>query len=156
MGGTHLPGEGGQILYYGGKGGAANSGFDGARGGVVTFNSGIGGDGSATKLSGQSGNIVFRIADPGTDGGFGVGTKGTIIFQGASQFDDVASLMNTATPPVSSTDAAILYSADISAGNATLGIFTETAVATDAALVSANSLTVYINGSLYKLMLAAP
>lgn len=69
--------------------------------------------------------------------------------------DRVLVLSNNATAPADSANVAQLYSADISAGNATLGLFVETAVAADAALVSTNSLTVFINGSKYKIPLVA-
>lgn len=58
-------------------------------------------------------------------------------------------------PSTSPADMVQLYSVDISAGNASLGLRTETAVATDAALVSTNSLTVRINGANYKIPLVS-
>ena len=64
-------------------------------------------------------------------------------------------LTNAATAPSASADLVHLYSADIAASRATLAIWQEEAVAADIALVSASSLTVYINGTRYKLMLAA-
>jgi hypothetical protein len=64
-------------------------------------------------------------------------------------------LTNAATAPSASANLVHLYSADIAADRATLAIWQEEAVAADIALVSASSLTVYINGTRYKLMLAA-
>lgn len=69
--------------------------------------------------------------------------------------DRVLVLSNNATAPADSANVAQLYSTDISAGNATLGLFVETAVAADVALVSTNSLTVFINGSKYKIPLVS-
>jgi len=66
----------------------------------------------------------------------------------------VLALSNSATAPTASTDLAQLYSVDLSAGNATLGIYTERAVAADAAVVSTHSLTVKINGTNYRILLA--
>jgi len=66
----------------------------------------------------------------------------------------VLALSNGATAPTTSVDLVQLYGVDLSAGNATLGIFTETAVAIDAAIVSTHSLTVKINGTNYRLLLA--
>ena len=67
----------------------------------------------------------------------------------------VLALSNSATAPTNSANLAQLYSVDISAGNATLGLFTETAVATDVGLASTHSLTVFINGSKYKIELVS-
>lgn len=84
--------------------------------------------------------------------------KGNVVVGGATAAGATAAgvlaLSNLATAPTSSADLVQLYGVDLSAGNATLGIFTETAVAVDVALVSTNSLTVKINGTNYKLMLA--
>lgn len=65
----------------------------------------------------------------------------------------VVALSNGATAPSTSVDLVQLYAVDLSAGNATLGLYTETAVAADAALVSTHSLTVKVNNTNYKLML---
>lgn len=63
-------------------------------------------------------------------------------------------LFNGSTAPTTSVDAVSLYAVDLSAGNATLGLFTETAVAVDIAVASTNSLTIKINNTNYKLLLA--
>jgi len=66
----------------------------------------------------------------------------------------VLALSNGATAPTTSVDLVQLYGVDLSAGNATLGLYTERAVATDAAVVSTHTLTVKINGTNYRVMLA--
>lgn len=64
--------------------------------------------------------------------------------------------VGTGTEPSSSpADMIQLYSVDLSAGNATLGLRTETAVAADVGIVSTDSLTVRINGASYKIPLVA-
>lgn len=73
---------------------------------------------------------------------------------GSSAANGVLALGNGATAPSNSVDLAQLYSVDLSAGNATLGIATERAVAADIAVASTNSLSIVINGSTYKLLLA--
>lgn len=65
----------------------------------------------------------------------------------------VLGIANGTAPTTSPIDMIQLYSVDISAGNATLGLRTETAVAGDAALVSTDSLTIFINGAKYKIPL---
>lgn len=93
---------------------------------------------------------LYGIGNSRVDGNFllGLAAAGTSAV-------NVLGLSNSATAPSNSADMAQLYSADISAGNATLAIFTETAVAVDAALISTHSHTVFINGTKYKLMLVA-
>lgn len=66
----------------------------------------------------------------------------------------VLALSNSATAPTTSVDLVQLYGVDLSAGNATLGLHTERAVAVDAAVVSTHTLTVKINGTNYRIMLA--
>lgn len=68
----------------------------------------------------------------------------------------VLALHNSATAPSDSADLVHLYAVDLSAGNATLGLFTETAVAVDVLVASTHTLTVKINGTNYKLLLATP
>ena len=63
-------------------------------------------------------------------------------------------LSNAATAPTSSVDRVQLYAYDISAGNATLGIFTETAVVTET-VVSDTTLAIKVNGTAYKICLKA-
>lgn len=73
---------------------------------------------------------------------------------GATAANGVLALGNGATAPTTSTDLAQLYAVDLSAGNATLGVFTERAVAADAAVVSTHTITVKWNGTNYRVLLA--
>lgn len=66
----------------------------------------------------------------------------------------VLALGNMTVPSTSPADMVQLFSVDISAGNASLGLRTETAVAIDAALVSTHSLSITINGTVYRMLLA--
>lgn len=66
----------------------------------------------------------------------------------------VLALHNSATAPSDSADLVQLYAVDLSAGNATLGLSLERAVAIDAAVISTHTLTVKINGTNYRLLLA--
>ena len=84
------------------------------------------------------------------DGNLMLGTS----VAGASAANGVLALGNGATAPSTSVDLVQLYAVDLSAGNATLGIYTETAVAADVAVASTNSLTVKINGTNYKILLS--
>jgi hypothetical protein len=63
-------------------------------------------------------------------------------------------LPNTATAPTASADKAHLYCGDLSAGNATLGIWTETAVAADAARASTHSIKMLVNGTAYRFLIS--
>lgn len=74
---------------------------------------------------------------------------------GATAANGVLAMSNGATAPTNSVDLVHLYAADLSAGNASLAIYTETAVATDVSLVSTNSITVFVNGVKYKIPLVA-
>lgn len=65
----------------------------------------------------------------------------------------VLGIGNGTEPSSSPADMIQLYSIDLSAGNATLGLRTETAVATEAALASTHTLAVRINGATYRVML---
>lgn len=67
----------------------------------------------------------------------------------------VLGIGNGTEPSTSPADMVQLYSVDLSAGNATLGLRTETAVAADVGLASTHSLTVRINGTSYKIPLVA-
>lgn len=71
---------------------------------------------------------------------------------GDTAANGVLALSNGATAPTTSVDMAQLYSVDLSAGNATLGIRTETAVVTET-IVSDRTLSVVINGTTYKICL---
>ncbi len=74
-------------------------------------------------------------------------------FQAGTTANGVLALSNGATAPTTSVDLAQLSSIDIAAGRATLALTTEETVAADIALASTNSLTVFINGSKYKILL---
>ncbi len=119
-----------------------------ASGGVVNWNNGD------TTITDSTNRLVFAGASGATNG---YTFDNNIIIGGTAAGTSAIStlcLSNSATAPSNSADAIHIYAVDLSANNATLGIFTETAVAMDAALVSTNSLTIKINGSNYKLMLA--
>lgn len=77
-----------------------------------------------------------------------INSVGVATFSGEINLSQNASL-------VSAADLVKLGGYDLSAGNRTLALATETAVATDAALVSSHSLTIRINGTNYKIPLVA-
>ena len=60
---------------------------------------------------------------------------------------------NISEPTANPADRAGIYCVDLSAGNATLGILTETAVAVEAALASTHTLAVRVNGVTYRILL---
>lgn len=64
----------------------------------------------------------------------------------------VLGIKNSVEPSTSPADMVQLYSVDLSAGNATLGLRTETAVVTEA-VVSDRTLSIKVNGVVYKLLL---
>lgn len=68
----------------------------------------------------------------------------------------VLGIGNGTAPSTSPADMVQIFSVDISAGNASLGLNTETAVAADAALASTHTLKATINGTIYKILLATP
>lgn len=87
-----------------------------------------------------------------------IDTSGNILLgnQSAGTSGQKVLVIANGTPPTTSpADEIQLYSVDISAGNASLGLRTEKAVVTDAALSSTHSLTVKINGSNYKIPLVS-
>lgn len=133
---------------------------------------------TAFKVGSQSGDITYTLPTAlvgtgallrDTDGsgalGWSAATSATISAAGvlclgvATGGTDAANgvlcLSNAATAPSASVDRVHLYAYDISAGNASLGIFTETAVASDVAVASTHSLTVKVNGTAYKIPLTA-
>lgn len=81
-------------------------------------------------------NILLVTTAPGTSG---VGVLG---------------IGNGTVPSTSPADMIQIFSVDLSAGNATLGLRTETAVAVDAAVISTHTLTIKINGTNYRVLLA--
>jgi hypothetical protein len=81
--------------------------------------------------------------------GIGTSTFGT-------NATNTLALFNGTVPSTSPADTVQLFSTDISAGNASLGIRTETAVAVDVETESTHTLSVTINGTVYKILLATP
>jgi hypothetical protein len=81
----------------------------------------------------------------GGNAGLGVTTWGTSAAK-------VLGIGNGTEPSTSPADMVQLYSVDLSAGNATLGLRTETAVVTES-VTSDRTLSIRINGTTYKLML---
>jgi hypothetical protein len=61
-------------------------------------------------------------------------------------------LTNSATDPTTSADLAHLYAKDISAGNAALAIYAETAAIVAAGIASTHKIPIYYNGTVYYLM----
>lgn len=83
-------------------------------------------------------------------GNVGIGTSATFGTSAAS----VLGILNGTEPSTSPADMVQLYSVDLSAGNATLGLRTETAVAVDALLASTHTLSIRVNGTTYKVLLS--
>ena len=118
-------------------------------GGVTTL-----ADGETILQISNDTSIKFNMLGNGNVGMSGNLTLGSFT-SGATAANGVLGLSNAATAPTASVDLVQLYGVDLSAGNATLGLRTETAVAVDVSLVSTNSITVQINGSNYKIPLTA-
>jgi hypothetical protein len=100
----------------------------------------------------SSGTGKYNLYITGTannyiNGNIGVGTTTF----GTSATNTIA-LLNGTAPSTSPADTVQLFSVDLSAGNATLGLRTETAVVTEA-VVSDRPLSVQINGTTYKICL---
>jgi trimeric autotransporter adhesin len=94
----------------------------------------------------DNGTAVFTVADGGNVG-IGTATFGTSAV-------GVLGLANGTEPSTSPADMVQIYSVDLSAGNATLGLRTETAVVTES-VTSDRTLSVRINGTTYKICLKA-
>jgi hypothetical protein len=107
-------------------------------------------------LIGRNGMVITAGSGVGTLG-FKVTTTGNVVV-GATTAGATAqkclALSNAATAPTTSADLVHLYAVDLSAGNATIGIFTETTVAADAARSSTHSLKCVINGTTYRVLLS--
>lgn len=88
---------------------------------------------------------IFFIDGGSSNVGIGVTAWGT-------SAATVLGIANGTEPSTSPADMVQLYSVDLSAGNATLGLRTETAVVTEV-VVSDRTLSVRINGTTYKIML---
>lgn len=92
-----------------------------------------------------------------TSGVTGITTAYSLWVQGAgsiNRLEGVLQLTNATAPGSSPADMVQLYSTDISAGNASLGIRTETAVVTES-VSSDRTLAIKVNGTVYKVLLAA-
>lgn len=115
----------------------------GAGGPVTVSTSKAGGAGSA--LNG----LVERLrVDPSGNFNFNTTVAGTTA-------ERVLALGNASVvAPTASADLVQFYAVDLSAGNCTLGLFTERAVAVDVGVASSHSLSVVINGTTYRLLLA--
>jgi len=101
--------------------------------------------------------VVFTAGSGLGNLGFKVTTSGNVVVGAAVAGTTAAkclALSNAATAPTTSADLVHLYAVDLSAGNATLGIFTETAVAVDASRASTHSLKCVINGTTYRVLLS--
>lgn len=102
-----------------------------------------------------TGNIGLDINDQ--TGVTGVSDSENMRSRGANAlnvFEGVIRMLNGPAPGSSPADMVQLYSTDISAGNASLGIRTETAVVTES-VSSDRTLAVKINGTNYRILLAA-
>jgi hypothetical protein len=106
----------------------------------ISFNKG--GD-----LQASGTNEVFRFNLPNGNLGIGVTAWGTSAAK-------VIGIGNGTAPSTSPADMIQIFSVDASAGNATLGLRTEAAVATES-VTSDRTLQVVINGTVYKLCLKA-
>lgn len=107
-------------------------------------------------LIGQSGKALSMGAN-GSDGMLYISTAGNIgvgVTSFGTSADKVIGIGNGTEPSSSPADMVQLYSVDLSPGNATLGIRTETAVAVDVIAASTHSLSVRINGTTYKILLS--
>ncbi len=148
---TQLGGSGGSINLVAGDAGT-DGGFGTGNGGSYSIDAGSGTLNGAVSVGTSNADVVFigragKTTLVGGNLGLGViapGTDGT----------NILALTNAATAPSTSTDMVQLYGQDISAGNATLGLTAETAVAVSVATASTHSLTIFINGAKYKLLLA--
>lgn len=94
----------------------------------------------------DNGTTVFGVFDGG-NAGLGVTAFGTSAAK-------VLGIGNGTEPSSSPADMVQLYSVDLSAGNATLGLRTETAVVSES-VTSDRTLSVRINGTTYKICLKA-
>jgi hypothetical protein len=105
----------------------------------------------------ESGYFQFQVMRSGTVTTYLKldGTTGLAIWTNCNQVLTAGDLKMSqiASEPSSTADRAGIYAIDLSAGNCTLGIDTETAIAVDASLVSTHSLTIRANGATYKIPL---
>lgn len=123
---------------------------DTTRQGEMTFRYGPNGQALWQHTPGGSGpNVTNMRLD--ANGNIGLGQSMSSSFAGASA-ESALHLFNNVAPSAGVADGVILYSQDLSAGNATLGLRTETAVVTEA-VTSDRTLTIKINGTNYKILL---
>lgn len=101
-------------------------------------------DGSITYQDGATGNELMRW---NISGNFLIGTTAA-----GTSAANVIGIKNGTAPSTSPADMIQIFSTDLSAGNATLGLRTETAVVTEA-VTSDRTLSVLINGTVYKILL---
>ena len=99
----------------------------------------------------NSGNTNYQKVMTFNDSNVGVGFGATAFGASAAS---VFGIKNGTEPSTSPADMIQLYSVDLSAGNATLGLRTETAVVTES-VTSDRTLSIRINGTTYKLCLKA-
>lgn len=119
---------------------------------VMTFHTDVGlGRTAAGMVEANDGTLGqfrdFKARDIFTTRNVGIGTA-TFGTSAAA----VLALFNGTVPSTSPADTVQLFSVDLSAGNATLGIRTETAVVTES-VTSDRTLSIKINGTTYKLCL---
>lgn len=134
-----------------GTGGAAD---------VVLFTGGV----AKWVVNGSGGHLLA-----GTDNAYDIGASGATrprdVHNSRNHLIDAAAvgtsgvgvlgIGNGTEPSTSPADMVQVYSVDIAAGRATLGLRTEEAIAVDASLLSTNSIVVRINGANYKIGLTA-
>ena len=119
-----------------------------------------GADNIPLQITGRTSQSANLMQWRKTSGGSVLGAitaSGSIVLGGSASgvtAVGVLALSNGATAPTTSVDLCHLYGVDLSAGNATLGIYTETAVAVDVITASTHTLTVVINGTNYKILLS--
>ena len=131
-------GNGGALALTGGASGSGATG----NGGDLTLTGG-----GAASTNGNGGNISFV---PGA--ATGSGTIARVIVNGAA--GGALVLKNTIGSLATSADEVQLGAYDLSAGNATLALSTETAVAIDVIAASTHTLSVRVNGTTYKILLS--
>jgi len=120
-------------------------------------------DGSSVFYTNQ-GNLNFRVLNTDSNYKFINGTTEIIRFSGLGNIglgtttfgtsaEKVLAIKNGVEPTTSPIDMVQLYSVDLSAANATLGLRTETAVVTES-ITSNRTLSVRINGITFKILLS--
>jgi len=148
--------------------GSSSTAYNTADTGAVTLAFGVDVSANASgSFTGDGSELVFRnVAHFITPNAANTGYQQVMSFNnsnvgigfGATAFGTSAAsvfgIKNGTEPSTSPADMVQLYSVDLSAGNATLGIRTETAVVTES-VTSDRTLSVRINGTTYKICLKA-